>query len=93
MGEIFQEWIKFEVQPTLRPVLTLQRDSTYHKPFNSLTSVLAHPKQWTPPERKTGVVYDIICKNCAVVEEVAYSDLLLKGAVYLKIKNAYFPLT
>lgn len=59
-------------------VFKLQRDSSYHKPFNSLTSVLAHLTHRTPPEKKTGVVYDIICENSAVAEEVLRS-FFLKG--------------
>ena len=41
--------------------------STYCKPYNTLRSILVHPKDRTPTEKKTGVfllVYDITCNGC-----------------------------
>jgi len=37
---------------------------TYHKPYDTLRSTLVHPKDRTPTEKKTGVVYDITCSDC-----------------------------
>ena len=37
---------------------------SFHKPYNTLRSILVHPKHRTPTEKKTGVVYDITWKDC-----------------------------
>ena len=36
----------------------------YHKPFNTIRTLLVHPKDPTPLEKKCGVVYEISCDNC-----------------------------
>ena len=36
----------------------------YHKPFNTLRSILIHPKDKTPDHKKCGVVYEIQCPQC-----------------------------
>ena len=36
----------------------------YHKPFNTLRSILIHPKDNTPDHKKCGVVYEIQCPQC-----------------------------
>ena len=36
----------------------------YHKPFNTLHSILVHPKDKTPDLKKCGVVYEIQCPEC-----------------------------
>ena len=36
----------------------------YHKPFNTLRSILVHPKGKTPDPKKCGIVYEIQCLEC-----------------------------
>ena len=48
----------------LSRVFRAQGTRTYHKPYNTLRSILVHPKDRTPTEKKTGVVYDITCNVC-----------------------------
>ena len=48
----------------LSRVFRAQDIRTYHKPYNTLRSTLVHPKDRTPTEKKTGVVYDITCSDC-----------------------------
>ena len=38
--------------------------ATYHKPINTLRQQLVHPKDPTPKDKKSGVVYQIKCKTC-----------------------------
>ena len=38
--------------------------NTYHKPTNTLKSLLVHPKDKTTKEKKCGVVYDMPCNQC-----------------------------
>ena len=45
-------------------VFRTQDIRTYHKPYYTLRSILVHPKDRTPTEKKTGVVYDITCNDC-----------------------------
>ena len=45
----------------LSRVFRAQDIRTYHKPYNTLRSILVHPKDRTSTEKKTGVVYDITC--------------------------------
>ena len=37
---------------------------TYHKPFNTLRSILVHPKDKTPDLKKCGVIYQLQCPQC-----------------------------
>ena len=37
---------------------------TYHKPFNTMKSMLVNPKDKTPITKKCGVVYHIPCQDC-----------------------------
>ena len=37
---------------------------TYHKPFNTLRSILLHPKDKTPDLKKCGVIYQLQCPQC-----------------------------
>merc|ERR1712121_568552 len=37
---------------------------TFHKPFNTLRSILVHPKDKTPDEKKCGVIYEVQCPSC-----------------------------
>ena len=48
----------------LSRVFGTQDIRTYHNPYNTLRSILVHPKDRTPTEKKTGVVYDITCNDC-----------------------------
>ena len=48
----------------LSRIFRAQDIRTYHKPYNTLRSILFHPQDRTPTEKKTGVVYDIICNDC-----------------------------
>ncbi|KAL9952791.1 hypothetical protein ACROYT_G040098 [Oculina patagonica] len=48
----------------LSRVIRAQHIRTYHKPYNTLRSILVHPKDRTSTEKKTGVVYDITCNDC-----------------------------
>jgi len=48
----------------LSRVFRAQEIRTYHKPYNTLRSILVHLKDRTPTEKKTGVVYDITCNDC-----------------------------
>ena len=36
----------------------------YHKPLNTLCSILVHPKDKTPDHKKCGVDYEIQCLEC-----------------------------
>ena len=36
----------------------------YHKPSNTLLSILVHPKDKTPDHKKCGIVYEIQCPEC-----------------------------
>ena len=38
--------------------------ATYHKPMNTLRSLLVRPKDPTPIEQQCGLVYQIKCQNC-----------------------------
>lgn len=38
--------------------------STYHKPINTIRSLLVHPKDPITPGKKCGVVYKITCPEC-----------------------------
>ncbi len=38
--------------------------STYHKPTNKLREILVKPKDKTPMEQQSGVVYQLTCDNC-----------------------------
>jgi len=48
----------------LSRVFRAQDIHTYHKPYNTLRSILVLPKDRTPTEKKTSVVYDITCNDC-----------------------------
>jgi hypothetical protein len=37
----------------------------YHKPFNTIRQQLVHPKDPTPKDNKSGVIYQIQCKTCS----------------------------
>ena len=38
--------------------------SVYHKPINTLRSLLVHPKDTTPKFNRTGVIYEVNCQDC-----------------------------
>ena len=38
--------------------------STYHKPINTIRSLLVHPKDKVPDDNKCGVVYKFTCATC-----------------------------
>ena len=38
--------------------------STYHKPFNTLRSLLVKPKDKPVKEKKCGTIYSVSCENC-----------------------------
>ena len=38
--------------------------TTYHKPFNTISSLLVKPKDQTPKENQCGLIYHIKCQNC-----------------------------
>ena len=40
------------------------RVSTYHKPINTIRSLLVHPKDKVPDDKKCGVVYKFTCATC-----------------------------
>ena len=48
----------------LSRVLRAQYIRTYNKHYNTLRSILVHPKDRTPTEKKTGVVHDITFNDC-----------------------------
>ena len=48
----------------LSRVFRAQDIHTYHKPYNTLRSILVHPKDRTPTEKKKGMVYDTTCNDC-----------------------------
>ena len=37
---------------------------TYHKPFNTIRSMVINPKDKTPDLKKCGVIYEIPCADC-----------------------------
>jgi len=60
-----QKWRKIIVSEHLKRVFRAQDIHTYHEPnYNTLRSILVHPKDRTPTEKETGVVYDITCNDC-----------------------------
>ncbi|XP_078361564.1 uncharacterized protein LOC144645923 [Oculina patagonica] len=48
----------------LSRVFRAQDIRTCHKPYNTLRSILVHPKDKTPTAKKTSMVYDITCNDC-----------------------------
>ena len=48
----------------LAKIFKEQGVGTYHKPFNTLRSILVHPKDKTPDPKKCGVIYQIQCPQC-----------------------------
>ena len=52
------------ISESLARVFKKQGVHTYHKPFNTLRSILVHPKDKTPKEQQTGIIYHIPCKSC-----------------------------
>ena len=52
------------VSESLTRVFKKQGVHTYHKPINTLRSILVHPKDKTPKEQQAGTVYHIPCKSC-----------------------------
>ena len=48
----------------LSRVFRAQDIRTYHKPYNTLRSILIHPKDRTPTEKKKGMAYNITCNDC-----------------------------
>ena len=37
---------------------------TYHRPINTIRSILVHPKEKTPDAQKCGLVYQVECLEC-----------------------------
>ena len=37
---------------------------TYHRPINTIRSILVHPKDKTPDSQKCGLVYQVECPEC-----------------------------
>ena len=48
----------------LRRLFHANNISTYHKPINTLRSILVKPKDATPIEQQCGLVYHIKCQDC-----------------------------
>ena len=38
--------------------------STYHRPINTILSIMVHPKDKTPDAQKCGLVYQVECPEC-----------------------------
>ena len=39
---------------------------TYHRPINTIRSMLVHPKDKTPDAQKCGLVYQVECPECSL---------------------------
>ena len=55
------------VSEQLTRVFRKQGVGTCHKPVNTIRQQLVHPKGPTPMEKKCGVVYKILCRDCEEV--------------------------
>lgn len=49
----------------------------YHKPFNSVHSILVQPKEPTPKDSKCGVIYKIVCSGCDLSDVGENGDLIV----------------
>ena len=64
---------------------------TYHRPINTIRSILVHPKDKTPDAQKCGLVYQVACPECPltyIVETGRMLDTRMKD--HLNYRN---PLT
>ena len=52
------------VSESLARVFKKQGIHTYHKPINTIRSILVHPKDKTPKDQQTGTIYHIPCQTC-----------------------------
>ena len=52
---------------------------TYHRPINTIRSILVHPKDKTPDAQKCGLVYQVECPKCPLTYIGKTGRMLLRG--------------
>ena len=64
---------------------------TYHRPINTIRSILVHPKDKTPDSQKCGLVYQVECPECPLTY-IGETDRMLAKRMkdHLNLRN---PLT
>ena len=64
---------------------------TYHRPINTIRSILVHPKDKTPDSQKCGLVYQVECPECPLTY-IGETDRMLATRMkgHLNLRN---PLT